>query len=142
MVVYQSDCRMKSHVHMTICLVGKLKKNELVSTDYTSKVVFWMRKPNESKIEVHFDWFCRTSSLKLFHSSRTQPLVAQLARAWQAIFQVAGSSPSLNHCRFPLFLSHLYFSPSFSMTLTRSDCQVWSMFMTEPAPSCQVCTRY
>ena len=43
--------------------------------------------------------------------------VAQLARAWQAICQVAGSNSSLSHCHF-----------SFSMTLTRlrSDCQVWN----------------
>ena len=57
--------------------------------------------------------------------------VAQLARAWQAICQVTGSSPSLSHISpsfFLVFISHL----SFSMTLIRlrSDCQVWS---TEPA---------
>ena len=42
--------------------------------------------------------------------------VAQLVRAWQAICQVAGLSPSLSHCHCFLFrfISHL----SFSMTLT------------------------
>ena len=57
-------------------------KNELVSTDYTSKAVFgcveWCR-PNESKIEVHFDWFCRTNLLRILHSSQTQPLSCQMA---------------------------------------------------------------
>ena len=36
--------------------------------------------------------------------------VAQLVRAWQAIYQVTGSSPSLSHCLFSpdfdYFLSH------------------------------------
>ena len=49
--------------------------------------------------------------------------VAQLASAWQAICQFAGSSPSLSHSPlfFHIFISHL----SFLMTLTRlrSDCK-------------------
>ena len=45
-------------------------------------------------------------------------LVAQLARAWQAICQVAGSSPSPESLSlsFPLFFQSLFFS--FSLTLT------------------------
>ena len=84
--------------------------------------------------------------------------VAQLARAWQAIYQVVGSSPSPESLSFsPLFLSHLYFPPFlFTSSLCfsslfptfpshwhwlglRSDCQVWSMFnwvsMSEPHTS-------
>ena len=40
-------------------------RNELVSTDYTSILDVW----NESKIEVHFDWFCRTNLLTILRSS-------------------------------------------------------------------------
>ena len=56
-------------------------------------------------------------------SSRTQPTelpsdsVDELVRAWLAICQVTGLSPSLSHCHSPLFLSCLYFL-LFSMTLT------------------------
>ena len=54
-------------------------------------------------------------------------LVAQLVRAWQAICQVAGLSPSQSHC----LLSSLYFLVLFHAFLTltrlRSDSQVWSM---------------
>ena len=59
-------------------------------------------------------------SLK-YSNSATELLgnsVAQLVRAWQAICQVASSSPSLSHCLFPSSLfSRLYFTP-FSLTLT------------------------
>ena len=61
--------------------------------------------------------------------------IAKLVRAWQAICQVAGSSPSLSHCQFiPSF--SFTFHLSFLMTLARlrSDCQVWSMFTTGPVP--------
>ena len=56
-------------------------------------------------------------------------LVAKLVRTCEAICQVAGLSPSLSHSFSSI--SHL----SFSMTLTmlRSDCQVWSMFTTKLA---------
>ena len=74
-------------------------------------------------------------SLKYWNSA-TELLsdsVAQLVRAWQAICQVAGSSPSLSHCLSPppppfflVFISHISFS--LSVTWVRSDCQVWSMF--------------
>ena len=46
-------------------------------------------------------------SLKYSNSATELPSdsVAQLVRAWQAICQVMGSSPSLSHCHFfPLFI--------------------------------------
>ena len=62
--------------------------------------------------------------------------VAQLVRAWQAICQVVGLSPlpeSLSF--FPLsFISHL--SLIMALTRFRSDCQLWSMLITEPRASC------
>ena len=77
-------------------------------------------------------------SLKYSNSVTELPsdLLVQLVRAWQAICQVTGSSPSLSHCLF---------SPSFSLTFLshwfwyrlRSDCQVWSMLKSEP--SCTSC---
>ena len=46
---------------------------------------------------------CVTNILR-YHNYLTFELpsdsVAQLVRAWQAICQVAGSSPSLSHCQF------------------------------------------
>ena len=49
-------------------------------------------------------------SLKYSNSATELPSdsVAQLVRAWQAICQVAGSSPSLSHCQFlfPLYFFH------------------------------------
>ena len=78
------------------------------------------------------------SSMPACYSLRLDPwqlslkysnLAAQLARAWQAICQVAGSkilpeSLSFFLSFFLISISHL----SFSMTLTRSrsDCQVWN----------------
>ena len=59
-------------------------------------------------------------SLKYSNSATELPgdSVAQLVRAWQAICQVTGSSPSLSHCLFfPSLFSLLYFSP-YSPTLT------------------------
>ena len=56
--------------------------------------------------------------------------VAQLARAWQAIYQVVGSSPSPESLSFsPLFLSHLYFPP---FLFTSSLC-FSSLFPTFPS---------
>ena len=51
--------------------------------------------------------------------------VAQLVRAWQAIWQVVGSSPFLSHCQF-LFPS-LFLSFSLTLTWVKVDCQVWSI---------------
>ena len=64
--------------------------------------------------------------------------VAQLIRAWQAICQVVGLSPlpeSLSF--FPLFLSFIsHLSLIMALTRFRSDCQLWSMLITEPHASC------
>ena len=58
-------------------------------------------------------------SVKYSNSATELPSdsVAQLVRAWQAICQVAVSSPSLSHCLFfPSLFSRHYSSP-FSLTL-------------------------
>ena len=78
-------------------------------------------------------------SLKYSNSATELPndSVAQMARVWQAICQVVGLSPFLSHCHFSPSFCHIFISHlSFSMTLTRlrSDCQIWSMFITGPAP--------
>ena len=86
-------------------------------------------------------------SLKYSNSATelSSDLVAQLARAWQAICQVAGSSASLNYCIFSpsIFLiitSHL----SFSMTLTRlkSDCHcmptIWKVDANHEEDACKI----
>ena len=75
-------------------------------------------------------------SLKYLNSATELPgdSVAQLVRAWQAICQVVGSSPSLSHRQF-LF-------PLFFLTWVKV-CQVWSMsacasrvaLATHPPPS-------
>ena len=71
--------------------------------------------------------------LSLRHSNSATKLpgdsVAQLVRAWQAICQVASSSPSLNHCQFlfPLYFSLYFFLSHWLWLGLRSDCQVWSM---------------
>ena len=53
-------------------------------------------------------------SLKYSNSATELPgdSVAQLVRAWQAICQVVGSSPSLSHCQilFPLYFPSLFLS--------------------------------
>ena len=65
-------------------------------------------------------------SLKYLSSATELPgdSVAQLVKAWQAICQVAGSSPSLSHCHF---LSSHFFLSHWLWVGLRSDCQVWSM---------------
>ena len=40
------------------------------------------------------------ATLKAFSTELPSDLVAQLVGAWQAICQIAGSSPSLSHCLF------------------------------------------
>ena len=59
--------------------------------------------------------------------------VPQLVRAWQAICQFAGSSPSLSHCQFlfPLYFSLYFFLSLWVWLSLRSDCQVWSMLIFE-----------
>ena len=63
-------------------------------------------------------------------------------RAWQAICQVMGLSPSLSHCHILfhsfslLFISH--FLSYWLWLRLRSDCQIWSMskiWATPPSPS-------
>ena len=97
--------------------------------NWTSRFVFVA--PSPSNMPAWYPLWLVPWQLGLYSNSATElpnDSVAQLVRAWQAIYQVMG----LFH--FSLFLSFLYFSPFSTLTRLRSDCQVWSMLITEPAP--------
>ena len=77
-----------------------------------------------SQLGINFGWIpCSSCSLKYSNSATELPSdsVAQLVRAWQAIWQVTGTSPSLSHSLF----SSLYF---LSLFLTFRPLWLWLWF--------------
>ena len=95
------------------------------------------------QLGICFGWILGSLAL----NTRTRPLSCWVTRwiehrAWQAICQVMGLSPSLSHCHFLfhsfslLFISH--FLSYWLWLRLRSDCQIWSMskiWATPPSPS-------
>ena len=114
-----SSCLDRDCLQVTLTYVGQgltVRSGASLKSEPVSCASRLPHLPHQTcQLGVCFSWIPSTSVLSI----RTQPgdSVAQLVRAWQAICQVVGSSPSLSHCHF--FPPSLF--PFISFLLTNFD---------------------
>ena len=106
---WRSDCQVRSMSKIWACMCLVLRGRHATPSDIPDLYLLQL-DPLEFSLKYS------NSATELLSDS-----VAQVVRAWQAICQVVGLSPSLSHCHFyfPFFFLFIFF--------LLTDCQVRSM---------------